>query len=83
MTQRLKTDRQRAVRSEQDVWLPEAERSALFVSVKRLTPPLLTPEGRHHIWTRLTKELPRALPFGEEVFRASCFLPPSGRDAFP
>ncbi len=29
--------------------------------------PLLTDEGRHRIWTRWTKELPRALPFGEEV----------------
>ena len=38
-----------------------------LVSGHRLTPPLLTAEGRHHIWTRWTKKLPRALPFGEEV----------------
>ena len=38
-----------------------------LVSGHFLTPPLLTTEGRHRIWTRWTKELPRALPFGEEV----------------
>ncbi len=38
-----------------------------LVSGHLLTPPLLTAEGRHRIWTRWTKELPRALPFGEEV----------------
>ena len=38
-----------------------------LVSGHRLTPPLLTAECRHRIWTRWTKELPHALPFGEEV----------------
>ncbi len=38
-----------------------------LVSGHRLTPPLLTAEGRHHICTRRTKELPRVLPFREEV----------------
>ena len=38
-----------------------------LVSGHRLMPPLLTAEGRHHIWTKWTKELPRALLFGEEV----------------
>ncbi len=38
-----------------------------LVSGHRLMSPLLTTEGRHRIWTRWTKELPRALPFGEEV----------------
>ncbi len=38
-----------------------------LVNGHRLTPPLLTAEGRHHIWVRWTRELPRALPFGEEV----------------
>ncbi len=38
-----------------------------LVSGYRHTPPLLTAEGCHRIWTRWTKELPCALPFGEEV----------------
>ncbi len=38
-----------------------------LVSGHRLTPPLLTAEGRHRIRQRWTQELPRALPFGEEV----------------
>ena len=38
-----------------------------LVSGHRLTPPLLTAVGRHRIWQRWTQELPRALPFGEEV----------------
>ncbi len=38
-----------------------------LVSGHRLAPPLLTAEGLHRIWTRWTKELPRPLPFGEEV----------------
>ena len=38
-----------------------------LVSGHCLTPLLLTAEGRHRIWTRWTKELPRAPPFGEEV----------------
>ncbi len=43
--------------------------TAIFrlVSGLRLMPPLLTAEDRHRIWSRWTKELPRALPFGEEV----------------
>ncbi len=38
-----------------------------LVSGHRLTPPLLTVEGRSRIWTKLTTELPRALPFGAEI----------------
>ena len=37
------------------------------------TPPLLTAEGRHRIWTRWTMELPRTLAFGDKVL-SSCLL---------
>ncbi len=46
-----------------------------LVSGHRLTPPLLTAKGRHRIWTRWTKELPRTL-FGEKVLSE---LPASNR----
>ena len=38
-----------------------------LVSGHRLTPPLLSAEGRNGIWTRWTRELTRVLPFGEEM----------------
>ncbi len=42
-------------------------RTQRLVSGHHLTLPLLTAGGRHRIWQRWTQELPRALPFGEEV----------------